>query len=748
MMRTAFKQSRNTCLSMIITLFLYLLFSSVTLNTVKAQTGNFTISFEDLFSNRFSARSVNSVRWMKEGRFFSSLTRNNGDIELRQNDIITGRFKVLVKQSELITENGSTPIIIEGYQFSADEQKLLIETNVETIWRRSTKADYYVYTLEDKSLKKLSDSDQKLQYAEFSPKGDRVAFVRDNNLFWVNLNSGTEHQITEDGKKGKVINGASDWVYEEEFSFAKAWFWSPDGQKIAFYRFDESEVRQYTLQEWNGIYPETVPYKYPKAGEQNSDVTIGVYHIGKDSTVWMDTGSTKDQYIVRLDWTHDPDKLSIRRMNRLQNSQDLLIADALTGEATLIKTETNDAWIEENDDLTFLKNGNEFIYVSEEDGYNHIYHYRIDGKLIRQVTTGNWDVTKFVGFNERSNLLYYVSTEESPLERHLYQIQLNGQQKKRLTEGKGWHNINMNPGLTYYIDNYSRADTPPVVTLYDNNAEPVRHLIKNDGLNERISKLQLPQKEFIKIPVNGGNVTLNGYMIKPADFDSQKKYPVLMYVYGGPGSQLVTNRYSGGQRETWHRYLAERGYLIVAVDNRGTGGRGADFKKIIYKNLGDYESRDQIATAEYLKSQPYVDDERIGIWGWSYGGYMSSLSLTRGNNAFKMAIAVAPVTDWRFYDTIYTERYMQTPQKNPVGYESSSVLNEVEGMKGKKYLLIHGSGDDNVHVQNTLELIDALVEQDISFQTMIYPDRAHSIAGGNTRRHLYRLMSDFIMENL
>jgi len=748
MMRTAFKQSRNTCLSMIITLFLYLLFSSVTLNTVKAQTGNFTISFEDLFSNRFSARSVNSVRWMKEGRFFSSLTRNNGDIELRQNDIITGRFKVLVKQSELITENGSTPIIIEGYQFSADEQKLLIETNVETIWRRSTKADYYVYTLEDKSLKKLSDSDQKLQYAEFSPKGDRVAFVRDNNLFWVNLNSGTEHQITEDGKKGKVINGASDWVYEEEFSFAKAWFWSPDGQKIAFYRFDESEVRQYTLQEWNGIYPETVPYKYPKAGEQNSDVTIGVYHIGKDSTVWMDTGSTKDQYIVRLDWTHDPDKLSIRRMNRLQNSQDLLIADAFTGEATLIKTETNDAWIEENDDLTFLKNGNEFIYVSEEDGYNHIYHYRIDGKLIRQVTTGNWDVTKFVGFNERSNLLYYVSTEESPLERHLYQIQLNGQQKKRLTEGKGWHNINMNPGLTYYIDNYSRADTPPVVTLYDNNAEPVRHLIKNDELNERISKLQLPQKEFIKIPVNGGNVTLNGYMIKPADFDSQKKYPVLMYVYGGPGSQLVTNRYSGGQRETWHRYLAERGYLIVAVDNRGTGGRGADFKKIIYKNLGDYESRDQIAAAEYLKSRPYVDDERIGIWGWSYGGYMSSLSLTRGNNAFQMAIAVAPVTDWRFYDTIYTERYMQTPQKNPVGYESSSVLNEVEGMKGKKYLLIHGSGDDNVHVQNTLELIDALVEQDISFQTMIYPDRAHSIAGDNTRRHLYRLMSDFIMENL
>ena len=714
------------------------------------QARRYAIKFEDVFNGRYAANRINNVRWMSEGRFFSTLNESDGDVELRKNDIISGRYQVIVRQSDLKANSaGNSTISIEGYRFSADEQSVLIETNVESIWRRSTKADYYIYSLASDSLFKLSQSDDKLQYAAFSPRGDRVAFVRDNNLYWVDLKTGEEHAATTDGEYGRIINGAADWVYEEEFSFAKAWFWSPDGSSIAFYRFDESHVKSYTLQEWSGSYPETIDYKYPKAGERNSNVSVGIYHLEKDSTVWVDLDQHEDQYIVRVNWTHDPNKLAIRRMNRLQNRQDLILANANTGETTAIKTETNTAWIEENDDLTFLENGQEFLYVSEESGYNHIYHYRIDGKLIKQITNGPWEVSRFLGFDEVSNLLYYTSTEESPLERHLYSISINGKAKKRLTSQPGWHSIMMNPDLTYFIDSFSSANSPGGITLHDNQGEPVRRLAQNKPLKERLEHKKLPEKTFINIPISD-SLSLNGYLIKPADFDEEKKYPLLVYVYGGPGSQVVTNRYSGGQREMWHRYLAERGYLVFAVDNRGTGARGAEFKKIVYKNLGTFETRDQIAAAKYMAAKSYVDEDRIGIWGWSYGGYMASLALTRGSDIFSMAIAVAPVSDWRFYDTIYTERYMQTPQRNKEGYDQSSVLNEVSvsGMDGTSYLLVHGTGDDNVHVQHTYELIDALVEADVSFETMIYPDRAHSIAGGNTRKHLYEKMTDFVMSNL
>jgi len=715
--------------------------------TGDAQDQQEAVPFEAVFDKRFAAERMQGVRWMQDGRFFSSLNETEEDVEIRKNDIISGRYAVLVRQSQLVPESTDQPIAIEGYQFSADEKKILIQTEVEKIWRRSTKAHYYVYNLEDESLTKLTDTDVKQQFAEFSPQGNRVGFVRNNNLFWVDLTTGKERQITSDGKKGHIINGASDWVYEEEFSFAKAWFWGPDGNKIAFYRFDESRVKQYTLQEWDDVYPDNIRYKYPKAGEQNALVDIGVHHLKQDTTVWMESGDTDNAYIVRLDWTHDPNKLAIRWMNRLQNRQDLMLADAQTGETTTLKTETGSTWIEENDDLTFLANGNEFIYVSEESGYNHIYHYRIDGKLIRQVTKGPWEVSRFLGFDEVNNHLYYTSTEKSPLQNHLYRINLNGQDKKQLTSGAGWHNINMNSQLTYYIDSYSRANTPPASTLYDNKGEPVRKLIENEELADKIDDKKIPQKEFLTIQVDD-TVTLNGYMIKPPNFDEEKKYPVLMYVYGGPGSQLVVDRYSGGQRETWHRHLAEQGYIIFTVDNRGTGGRGAEFKKIVYKNLGHHEANDQIAAANHLKTLNYVDPERIGIWGWSYGGYMSSLALARGGDTFQMAMAVAPVSDWRYYDTIYTERYMQTPQQNPEGYESSSVLNEAKNLKGKNYLLVHGTGDDNVHVQHSLELIDAMVEHDVQFETLMYPDRAHSIAGGNTRKHLYRSLTNFVKENL
>lgn len=727
---------------------LTLLFEPKIQYNANAQQRTDSIAFNDLFNDRFASNRISSVRWMNGGRFFSTLSNTGEDVELRKNDIISGRYQVLIRQSDLRLPSGKT-IDVEGYTFSADEQKVLIETNVESIYRRSTIANYYIYSLPDDSLYRLANSQDKLQYAAFSPQGNRVAFVRHNNLYWVDLKTGTEHTITTDGEEGSIINGATDWVYEEEFSFAKAWFWAPDGSKIAFYRFDESDVKEYTLQKWNGTYPNNITYKYPKAGEANSKVSIGVYHLDKDSTVWMDTdaGQNKNQYIVRVNWTHDSNKLAIRGMNRLQSRQDLLLANANSGTITNIKTETNRAWIEENNDLTFLENGQEFLYVSEESGFNHIYHYRMDGKLIKQITSGPWEVSRFIGFDEVSNRLYYTSTEESPLQRHLYSISISGKDKRRLTMQPGWHSIMMNPDLTYFIDSHSTANKPGGITLYDNKGEPVRRLAGNERLKEVLQNVNLPQKEFLNIPIND-SLALNGYLIKPADFDPEKKYPVLVYVYGGPGSQTVTNRYSGGQREIWHRYLAQNGYLIFSVDNRGTGGRGEAFKKAVYKKLGQLEARDQIAAAKVLAAKPYVDENRMGIWGWSYGGYMSSLALARGGDVYKMAISVAPVSDWRFYDTIYTERYMQTPRLNEKGYQQSSVLNEVSGMAGKPFLLVHGTGDDNVHVQNSYELVDALVEENIEFDTMMYPDRAHSIAGGNTRKHLYKKLTDFVMSNL
>ena len=727
----------------VIALFIFTLYAPQLLSAQNSKG----VTFEQIFDGSLNPRSVRGINWMKEGRYYSSLNGENGDVELRKNDIVTGEHEVLLKQSELVPEGDSTFIDIRGYQFSADETKLLIKTDVEQIWRRSTRENYYLFDLENRELSKLTDSEGKQQHAQLSPAGDRAAFVRNNNLFWVDLATGEETQITTDGEKNKIINGAADWVYEEEFSFAKAWFWSPDGKRIAFYRFDESHVKQYTMQEWGGDYPENITFKYPKAGYRNSHVKIGVYHLEDGTTTWMDVGEEKDQYIVRVNWTHDPNTLSLRRMNRLQNRQDLLLADAATGESRIIKTETNEAWIEENDDLTFLNNGKEFIYVSEESGFNHIYHYKMDGSLIRQITTGDWEVTQFLGIDEEKNQLYYMSTEESPLQRHLYRIKLNGRRKKQLTEGEGWHSINMSPDLAYYIDQHSRANTPPVYTLHAKKGEAIRVLEENADLAAAIDSMAFPQVAFDQVTVHD-SVTLNSYMIKPLDFDPANKYPVLMFVYGGPGSQQVTDRYSGRGRGLWHRYLASNGYLIYCVDNRGTGGRGEAFKKVTYKNLGYYETEDQIAAAKYLKNLEYVDPERIGIWGWSYGGYMSSFVLAKGHEVIKSAMAVAPVTHWKYYDTIYTERYMQTPQLNPEGYKHSAPLNFAHLIKDDSYLLIHGTGDDNVHMQHTLEMFDALMKNGVQFQGMLYPNRNHGIYGGNTRKHLFEMLTDFVFEKL
>ncbi|HKK47391.1 MAG TPA: S9 family peptidase, partial [Balneolaceae bacterium] len=555
-----------------------------------------------------------------------------------------------------------------------------------------------------------------------------------------------QKQITHDGKVDHIINGATDWVYEEEFGFTKAWYWSPDGSKIAFYRFDESRVKEFFYTKWGNLYPDQTRFKYPKAGQKNSIVKIGVYDLDSGKTTWMDVGSENDQYIPRINWTKDSGTLAIRRMDRLQNRQDLMLANTNTGETNIIKTETSNAWIDVNDDLKFLDNGKQFIYASEESGYNHIYLYNLDGSLVRQITKGDWEVTNYLGYNEKTKKIYYLSTEESPLQRQLYSINIDGTHKQRLSKKTGWYSINMSRDYKYYIETYSAPGNPPEYTLHKGDGKRVRVLEDNAHLKNMMADYKMPSKKYFKIKLP--QATLNAYMMKPYDFDPSKKYPVLFYVYGGPGSQTVQKKFSSGQQGMWHRYLTQEGYIIVSVDNRGTGGRGRDFEKQVYKKLGQYEVQDQIDAAKYLvKNYDFIDEDRIGIWGWSYGAYMSSLVLEKGNDVFSTAIAVSPVTNWRFYDTIYTERFMQTPQMNPEGYKKGSPLTYADQIKGH-YLLVHGTGDDNVHFQNSVAMVNKLIQANVQFRTMYYPNRNHGIYGGNTRRHLFRMLNSFILENL
>ncbi|AGA76968.1 S9 family peptidase [Echinicola vietnamensis] len=688
----------------------------------------------------FNQKSVRGINWMKDGQYYSSLKKEDGVTQVVKMNVSTG------EQEEVLIDGNKLGIEFSSYSFNNDETKALVATEVESIYRRSSKGVFYVVDIASGVSQKLMDG-EKISYATLSPDNTKVAFVKDNDLYYITLEDNKVHQVTHDGEWNKIINGSADWVYEEEFSMAQAFEWSPDGQKIAYIRFDESAVPEYNMQLWGPLYPQDYKFKYPKAGEKNSAVSIHVYDLGADESTKMDAGEETDIYLPRIYWTGNSETLAFIRLNRLQNQLDLLHANTATGDSKVILTEKATTYVDlnYNDNLLYLKDGSGFLRTSEQDGFKHIYHHDMNGALIQQVTSGDWEVTEVVGVNEKSKKIYFVSTEQSPLERNLYVIKLNGKGKKELTPAKGTHGINMSRDQKYFIDYFSTANKPLHVTLNNAKGETIKVLEDNKALKDRLDGYALSDKEFFQFQTVDGT-QLNGYMIKPADFDETKEHPVLMYVYGGPGSENVRNAW-GGTRDFWHHHLAAEGYIVVCVDNRGTGGRGRAFKHATYAQLGNLEVQDQIAGAKYLASLPYVDGARIGIWGWSYGGYMSSLSLMLGNDVFKTAIAVAPVTTWRYYDTIYTERYLQTPQLNPSGYDDYSPLTHVDKLKGN-FLLIHGTGDDNVHFQNSVALLDALVAADKQFETFYYPNRNHGIYGGNTTWHLYNLMTNFIKEKL
>jgi dipeptidyl-peptidase-4 len=586
----------------------------------------------------------------------------------------------------------------------------------------------------------------KQQLATFSPDGTRVAFVRENNLYIKELEDNRESQVTFDGLRNEIINGMPDWVYEEEFAFSKGFMWSPDSRRIAYYRFDESRVKLFTMTKFGSLYPEPVAFKYPKAGEENSVVSVRVFDLDSGETVPMDVGPETDQYIPRIEWTADPEVLSILRLNRLQNRMDILHARAGSGESTVVYSEENQYYISEPSDqtLTYLPDRKSVILISERDGFYHLYLLDYLSGNLRPITSGPYDIDAFLGYDPERKTLFYTSHEESPLEKQLYSIRIDGLKKKRLSTGKGSNSAIFSNSLDYYVLTHTSANAPQQVTLHNRKGKLIRVLEDNQRLKQVMKDHGFAPVEFLSVPTASGQ-ELNAWMIKPVDFDPSKKYPLLVYVYGGPESQTVEDDWIS--RGPWFQMLAQKGYIIACVDNRGTNGRGETFRKATYLQLGKYETIDQLEAAAWFGSQDYIDEERLGIFGWSYGGFMSSLCMTKGNGIFKMGIAVAPVTNWRYYDTVYTERFMRTPKENPEGYDQNSPIHFTDQLQGR-FLLIHGMGDDNVHFQNSVDFTESLVQANKQFEMQFYPNKSHGISGGNTSLHLYQRMTDFILQNL
>ncbi len=694
------------------------------------------ISLEDIWKyGTFRGEYLNSLNSMN-GDYYSLLNYSKASSSVEKYSYQTlEKIKTIVDSKDLKELK-----YFSSYSFNNDETKLILGTDFKKIFRRSFYGTFYSYDISSKTLQLIGKD---IQEPTFSPDSKKVTYGKENNLFVKDLTTNKVTQITFDGKKNFIINGITDWVYEEEFAFVKAFEWSKDSKNIAFLRFDESDVPTFSMDiQGTSLYPTQLVFKYPKAGEKNAKVTLHLYNLNKKSIHKVDLGDY--EYIPRINWTNDSKCLSVRTLNRHQNDLKMYFVDAKTASKKLILHETDKAYINISDDLTFLDD-NSFIWTSEKDGFNHIYHYKKDGKLLNQITKGNWEVTSYYGYNKKKKTIYYQSVENGSINRGVYSIGLNGKNKKLLSEISGNNSAAFSKNLNYFINTFSDASTPNVFTLRNNNGKVLKTVKDNAALKEKIKNYAISPKEFSTINVNGYD--LNMYMIKPLNFDASKKYPLFMYQYSGPGSQNVRNSWNGSN-DYWHQMLVQKGMIVVCVDGRGTGLKGRDFKKMTYKELGKYEVEDQISVAKKLAELPYINKEKIGIWGWSYGGFMSSNCILKGNDIFSTAIAVAPVTSWRFYDSVYTERYMQTPQENASGYDENSPLQHAEKLKGN-YLIVHGSGDDNVHVQNTMRMINALIKENKQFEQVIYPDRTHGIyRGRNTRLHLYTKMTNFIEQHL
>lgn len=702
------------------------------------------------FSQANSANLTNEMIWTK-GLFYEDYlysVRSMADGEhftaLDMNGIAKFSYANFDKSEGVIYNGNQDNITIDDYFFNADESKILIATNMESIYRRSFSANYYVVDLKTKKTTLLFDKGPQM-LADFSPDGTKIAFVYENNIYIKNLIDNRIEQVTSDGKQNEIINGSADWVYEEEFEVTKAFYWSPKGSKLAYLKFDERKVPEFSMDYYYGkTYPTTYTFKYPKAGEANSKLSLFIY--GLDSKKTSEVLTSNYEYIPRMRWTNDDNKLVFIVMNRHQNelsyvSSTISADGSVNGE--VFYSDKSDTYLEIDNNLLFLADGSGFLRTSEKSGFKHIYFVDFAGKE-RQITSGEWDVVSLKGINEEKGIIYYISAEEGPIYKSLYSIHLDGSKKTKLSTKLGENEAEFSEGMKYYMNYYSNANEPTTITLNNSNGKELRVLMDNADLKNTLSKLGLSKKEFIKI--KGVEHDLNAFIIKPKNFDQAKKYPVYFDIYNGPGHNTVTDAW-GGNNFMYHQLLAQKGYIIISVDTRGTMFRGTKFKNSTYLQLGKLETEDMIAVAKEVGKWEFVDAKRIGVMGWSYGGYMSSLCMTKGADYFKMGIAVAPVTNWRWYDNIYTERFMRTPQENANGYDDNSPINHVDKMKGK-YLLVHGSGDDNVHVQNSMEMSEALVKKNKDFEMFIYTNKNHGIYGGKTREHLFNKLLNFTLTNL
>jgi dipeptidyl-peptidase-4 len=714
---------------------LLILFIAIT-SLATAQKKDITI--DEIWNGTFRTEQMNSLNSM------------NGDFYSLQNFNRTTRSSTVDKYSYTTLEKIKTIVdskdfkelnYFESYSFNNNETKLILGVDSEAIYRHSSLGIFYVYDIASKSLQLIDE--EKIQEPTFSPDSKKVAYSKNNNLFIRNLETNEVTQITSDGLKNSIINGICDWVYEEEFAFVRAFDWSADSNNIAFLRFNETDVPTFSMDiTGTELYPTQQVFKYPKAGEKNSTVTLHLYSLNSAKITKINVGNY--EYIPRIKWTNDASTLCVTTLNRHQNNLNLYVVNASDFSSKVILNETDKAYIDIHNNLTFLKD-NSFIWTSEKDGFNHIYWYSKEGKLLNQVTKGAWEVTNFYGVNENTKTIFYQSVEDGSINRTIYSIKLNGKDKKRLSKGFGTNDASFSKNLGFFINTFSDATTPPVYTLHNNKGELLKEVLNNNELSKQLENYTISKKEFFTLKTTNGE--FNTWILKPSNFDASNKYPLFMTQYSGPGSQSVSNSWNSSN-DYWFQHLAQKGYIIVCVDGRGTGFKGSEFKKATYLNMVKLETIDQIDAAKELTKLPYINSNEIGIWGWSFGGHMSTNCLLKGNDVFKMAIAVAPVTSWRFYDSVYTERFLRTPQENPTGYDENSPINYADKLKGK-FLLIHGSGDDNVHVQNTMRLTNALIEANKPFEQAIYPDRTHGIyKGKNTRLHLFNKMTKFIEENL
>lgn len=699
------------------------------------------LSVERIWKNyEFSPKRAEGYKSMNDGEYYTVVKGANSIYKFSLNDV-NDKGSIVLNGDKLIVDG--VKIEFDDYEFNSDESKILLLTNVAPIYRHSYQAVYYLFDLSTQKVTPLDTEHSPQTLAEYSPDGTKVSFIHGNDLFVKTIASGKVEKITQDGKRNKIINGTTDWVYEEEFAITKAYGWSPDSKYIAYLRFDEKSVPEYNMDFYGALYPEQYTFKYPKAGEVNSIVTAHLVSLENKKTQAIDLGTY--EYIPRLNWSAKSNQLIIQTMNRHQNELKYWLVDVVKGKASSKNffTEKSKTYVDIDDNLLILKDGQSILRTSEENGYRHIFQLNFDGST-KQITNGPWDVIDFIGFDENTQQIYFSSAERGAINKSIYAIQLNGLNKRELTSTVGYNDAEFLNGMKYFIHTYSNANQAPVSSLCKSDGSVVRVLESNQGLMDKLKKERLSTKQFMEINANG--IKLNASVILPVGFDPAKKYPMYVNVYGGPGHNEVLNSWDGNDY-FFHQLLAQKGYIVFQVDPRGTMYQGAEFKKSTYLQLGKLEIEDVMNAVKEYSKNTYVDASRVGIMGWSYGGFMASLGITKGADVFKMAIAVAPVTNWRYYDNIYTERFMRTPQENADGYDRNSPINFVDNIKGK-YLLIHGSADDNVHFQNTMEMTTSLVKANKQFELFVYPDKNHGIYGGNTRNHLFQMMLKFIEANL